>query len=351
LPFGFALLLSATGRVWGFTAFVAALDWCAKNDLSKSYCVMNFWYFISIRFVGFVVACLVAASWPASAAPVTARTATSALRGWLHQDPRPLGVRLSSKVKGAEEVKSAAGKTLYYVVQLDPSGFVIIPADDMAGPVVAFSATGVFKAAAKSPLTDLVNYDMPLRIAKAQAHGEAAQSSKPGQKWHALLASVPNSTPDSDDNKRGVASQIRVAPFVQTLWNEGTDLSGSEACYNYYTPTYGAGNVDNYHCGCVATAMAQEMFYFRYPVVGVGTNSFAISDNGQTEMAQLRGGDGAGGPYQWNNMPLSPNYPTPVQASAIGSLTYDAGIAVNMDYTPDNCHRIWRSDDRMPPLN
>src|SRR5271155_2046811 len=93
----------------------------------------------AIVFAGVFVLCR-----PASAAPVTADTATSAVQGWLHQDRRPLGAPLSAKIKTTQVVTNAAGETLYYVVRLDPAGFVILSADDLAGPVIAFSATGSF---------------------------------------------------------------------------------------------------------------------------------------------------------------------------------------------------------------
>jgi hypothetical protein len=286
----------------------------------------------AIIFAGVFVLC-----GPASAAPVTADAATSAVQGWLHQDRRPLGAPLSAKIKSTKAVKNAAGELLYYVVQLDPSGFVILPADDLVDPIVAFSAAGSFDSASESPLTALVNHDMPRRMARARAGAPAASALKSRSKWHAFLAGSPNPPPDSEENGTiTVVSQIWVAPFVQTLWNQGPDVSQNYACYNYYTPPYSAGNVNNDVCGCVATCMAQVMYYFQYPTNGVGTASFTITNNGVTQTNQLLGGNGAGGPYQWTNMPLSPDNPTTSQAIAIGALTHDAGATVHMAYTPSS---------------
>jgi hypothetical protein len=280
-------------------------------------------------------ACVFALSRPAFAAPVTADTAISAVQGWLHQDRRPLGGQLSAKLKSTEAVKNAAGEVLYYVVQLDPSGFVILPADDLVDPIVAFSAAGSFDASSKGPLAELVNRDMPRRMARARAGAPAASALKSRGKWHAFLAGSPNPPPDSEENSNiVVVSQIWVAPFVQTLWNQTVDVSDSIACYNYYTPPGPNGNVNNDPCGCVATCMAQVMCYFQYPNTGVGTNSFTVTNNGATQTNRLFGGNGAGGPYQWTNMPLSPNNPTTAQATNIGALTHDAGATVHMAYAP-----------------
>ncbi len=270
----------------------------------------------------------------APAAPVTADTATSAVQGWLHQDRRPLGRELPGKIKSTQAVKNAAGEVLYYVVHLDPAGFVILPADDQADPIIAFSATGKFDASSGSGTAALVNHDLPKRMARARSR--AAGASKSRGKWHAFLAGSPNPPPDVEENGNiVVASQIWVAPFVQTLWNQSTDISLQDACYNYFTPPYGTGVVSNYPCGCVATALAQEMYYFQYPNTGVGTASFTITNNGASQTAHLRGGDGAGGPYQWNQMLLAPTNATTNQAGAMGALTYDAGVAINMAYSAE----------------
>jgi len=280
-------------------------------------------------------ACVIVLSPAAFSAPVTADTAASAVQGWLHQDRQPLGGQLSDRVKRTDAIKNAAGEVLYYAVQLEPSGFVILPADDLADPIVAFSTSGNFDASSKGPLAALVNRDMPRRMARARAGASAESALKSRRKWHAFLAGSPNPPPDSEENGNiVVVSQVWVAPFVQTLWSQNADVSSKVACYNYYTPPGPNGDTDNDPCGCVATCMAQVMYYFQYPTNGVGTNGFAVTVNGVTQTNHLLGGNGAGGPYVWANMPLSPNNPTTTQATAIGALTYDAGAAVNMAYTP-----------------
>jgi hypothetical protein len=271
------------------------------------------------------------------AAPVSAATAASAVQGWLRQDHRPLGKALSPKIKSTETVRDAAGNNLYYVVHLDPAGFVVLSADDLAEPIIAFSASGDLNTASKSAVADMVKRDLPQRLSRAQAQAAAptAGALQARSKWHAFLAGSENPPPDAEENGSiVVASQIWVAPFVQTLWSQQTDLSLNDAVYNYYTPPYGAGNVSNDPCGCVATCLAEVMYYFQYPTAGVGTASFDITNVDTEEVVQLRGGDGHGGPYQWSQMPLSPNNPTTPQAEAIGDLTFDAAATVNMQYTP-----------------
>ena len=80
--------------------------------------------------------------------------------------------------------------------------------------------------------------------------------------------------------------------------------------------------------------MAQLMRFWQYPTAGVGTASFNITVDGNATTRSLRGGDGAGGPYNWAQMPLITSSSTPAaQCQAIGALTADAGVSVSMQYS------------------
>jgi hypothetical protein len=76
------------------------------------------------------------------------------------------------------------------------------------------------------------------------------------------------------------------------------------------------------------------MRYYQFPTAAVGTAGFTIYSDGSPLTYYLRGGDGAGGPYVWSNMPLvPPAVPTTAQCQAIGALVADAGATVHMQYT------------------
>jgi len=269
---------------------------------------------------------------PAAAAPVGTNEAAHAVQGWLRQDQRPLGKILSAKIRRTEAVRDAVGNVVYFAIHLDPAGYVIVAGDDTVEPFIAFSAGGDFDSSAREGVAAWVNRDLPGRTARARARaGDRERQAQ--RKWRSALAASPIPPPDLPTNNYVVlGSQIWVAPFLQTWWNQMTDISLNDACFNYYTPPYGAGNVNNYFCGCVATAMAQLMYYYHYPTAAVGTGTFPITVNGAGTMASLRGGNGTGGPYSWTNMPPIPNNPTTAQAQAIGALCYDAAVSVSMDF-------------------
>ncbi len=98
--------------------------------------------------------------------------------------------------------------------------------------------------------------------------------------------------------------------------------------------------------------MAQVMRYFQHPSGPVGTPvfTFRICDLGQ-DRQPLRGGDGAGGPYDWANMVLVPHEAcaalTEPQRQAIGTLCYDAAISVHSEfgrYVSGRCNGTTYSD-------
>jgi len=78
----------------------------------------------------------------AFAKPTTEAQARLVVANWLKLDSIPLGARLGKTVGEVAVFKDDRDTPLYYVVYLQPSGFVILPADDLAEPIIAFAAQG-----------------------------------------------------------------------------------------------------------------------------------------------------------------------------------------------------------------
>jgi hypothetical protein len=178
--------------------------------------------------------------------------------------------------------------------------------------------------------------DMPGRMKTVRSNLKSAIPGRTGpawlpekqqqakDKWGKLLAKMPSSNLKMNGLPSADIDDIRVSPLIASKWSQGAEAGAY--CYNYYTP-------EHYVSGCVATAMAQLMRYYQYPQTGVGTTQFEIKVGGVTKTANLRGGDGAGGVYDWSNMMLDPDYSiTEQKRKAIGALLYDAGVSVNMSY-------------------
>jgi hypothetical protein len=298
---------------------------------------------------GLAILCLACWLLPSAviAKPTTADQAQRLVQHWLARDGKPLGAVLGQAVSTVQAFPDEPKRTDYYVVYLAPGGFVIVPADDLVEPIIAFVADGRYNPSPDNPLGALVSRDVPQRVARArnmtaQARTQGVPFRPQGaqkqawEKWQSLASATAISSPIT----AGLLSisDPRVDPLVDSRWSQTTvdDSPTGLACYNYYTPPNSAGSASNYPCGCPATAMAQLMRYFSFPIGPVGTPSFSIKVDGVERQESLRGGDGAGGAYLWGNMALVPYSCTPdIQRQAIGALTHDVGAAINTAYTDE----------------
>ena len=116
-----------------------------------------------------------------------------------------------------------------------------------------------------------------------------------------------------------------VSPLCTSKWNQGSP-------YNEQAPVY---NDNGSKCvtGCVATAMAQVMYYYKHPASGTGSHSYLwICTNPVGKSATLSANFGQMS-YEWSKMLDSyrSGYTTE-QASAVATLMYHCGVSVDMGY-------------------
>ncbi len=264
-----------------------------------------------------------------SARPTTADEAKAVVSGWLRSAPQPLGTSLSRRVLEVETFAADNSSAAYYIVNLQPSGFVVVSADDLVEPIIGFADNGTYDPSFENPLGALVTSDLNGRV-EAVRNTFALQTEEAGGprgKWRELISLAEE--PESGFGLMALTclSDIRVAPLIQSKW--GQIEACGDYCYNYYTPRH-------YPSGCVATVMAQVMSYHEYPTAGIGLHTFRIWVDNSRQTVYTRGGDGGGGPYNWSDMMLDPDSNcsafTETHRRAIGALCYDAGIAVEMYY-------------------
>ena len=132
--------------------------------------VLNLWLnvrgAISIALV--VAASLLMIHTDSSAKPVNIAQAQKIVKGWLALDPDPLAASLSKQISHVRSFTNEKGELIYYVIELHPSGFVVVSADDLIEPIVAFTSTGRYDPSPESPLGALVSRDMAGRIDEAK---------------------------------------------------------------------------------------------------------------------------------------------------------------------------------------
>ena len=113
-----------------------------------------------------------------------------------------------------------------------------------------------------------------------------------------------------------------------TKWNQS-------APYNNLCPTYTDSNGETKRAvtGCVATAMAQVMYYHQWPKVGSGSNSYSCKLNGDEAQTVTLSTDFSQSRYDWSNMlPYYSGSETTAQNNAVARLMSDCGVAMNMGY-------------------
>jgi len=309
---------------------------------------------MAIKSIAFFLAASLLFASEAWARPTTQDEARNVAVHWLSLEEKPMGSPLGHEVKKVETFTDEAGDPTYYVVHLLPSGLIFLPADDQVEPIIGFVSDATsYDPSPTNPLGALVSRDIPGRVAlvreKEASASQSAETAAPDSpmakaqsKWARLAGAVSSCSEGAGAGSNCITpTDMRVAPFVQSHWDQACAGGGNPPCtstdpdaYNYYTPPHKPGNDANYVCGCGATAEAQVMRYFQYPTAGIGVKPGTYSvAGGEPRTGHTLGGDDYGGPYDWENMPLTTSSSTPLaERQAIGRLTWDAGLAECTNY-------------------
>ena len=206
-----------------------------------------------------------------------------------------------AKTAQLSDISKTAGFQNLYIFTAE-QGFVVMSADDRVQPILGYSMTGSFKIKGMPDnVRDwLQDYDDAIQFAVDNIMRATTVTAK---LWKKL----------AEGNAKAGRTVVIVAPMIQTTWDQ-------TAPFNNLCP---GGSVT----GCVATAMAQLMNYWEHPVRGTGSHSYSHSTYGQ-QMAIFSNAF-----YDWDNMKNSySNDYTEAEATAVATLMYHCGVAVDMDY-------------------
>ena len=198
------------------------------------------------------------------------------------------------------------GMATAYAFNFD-GGFVIVAADDVSSPIIGYSDQGNFDYST-APDGLLFMLGEHSRSIEMMVNQGVATPNDILCRWK-NLESYGRLNPE-----KGTAV---VGPLVQQRWDQGSP-------FNMYSP----GGCPT---GCVATAMAQLMKYWEWPVQGTGEHSYVAQGYGE-QYANF-----GATTYEWDNMIdyYNNGAGTPEQKQAVATLMYHCGVAVNMMYEPD----------------
>lgn len=194
---------------------------------------------------------------------------------------------------------------VYYIVNFKDYGFIQISADDAAYPILAFDLDHNINMEVNAD-----NYNNWVESYKKQIEYIRENNLQPSNE-------VTNLWKELSSSNITIASGKSISPLLLSNWNQ-------DALYNEQCPEDVNGPGGRAYAGCVAIAMAQVMYYYRYPKQGTGTHSYYHNVYG-TQSA-----DFGNTIYNWTKMTNS------ISSSGnfdIAQLLYHVGVSVNMGYS------------------
>lgn len=238
----------------------------------------------------------------AQAAPVSLSRATAIAETFL-TNSAPVVPGLKRVPARPRLARVAAPQSAYYVFENEAGGFVIVSGDDVAYPILGYSNDRAADA-----------LYMPSNV-KAWLEGYAAD----------IQSALDNGMQQSDEVKRAWANletysnaAVIVSPLILTRWNQ-------DPYYNDLCPMDNSRN-ERTVVGCVATAMAQVLRYWKYPITGNGSHSY-------THTHGVQSANFANTTYDWASMPVELTATSSdIEKAAVAQLMYHCGVSVEMDY-------------------
>ena len=225
---------------------------------------------------------------PVQAKQVTARQALNIARKYVMPNRQSIA---SAQTRSG---KQQPIEPFYVFNDKHDKGFVVVSGDDAMGEILAYGDNGTL---------DTLNANPGVKFL-LQAY----------RKRFAQLQQTPTATHPAT---RAMPTYKAVAPLLSCKWNQNEPYN-KKTGYPY--------------TGCVATAIAQVMYYHKWPIQGKGENTYTVSSDNKVKHA-----DFSKSYYDWANMKDEYTYYDPGtqrEKDAVAKLMSDVGIATNMQYTP-----------------
>jgi len=203
---------------------------------------------------------------------------------------------------------------LIYLFHLSPMGFIMVSADDRCYPIIGYSFENRWIQDELPPAIS------PWMEAYKKSIRQAVKGNIPSHRER--ISPVIKSAWDFYLKKpfiRSLKTQNFIDPLLLSTWNQGR-------YYNEMCPEDTNGHGGHAYTGCVATAMAQVLYYFRYPESGEGFKSYESSKYGTIEA------DFENTTYHWSKM-LNVVYNE--SNLALAELIFHCGVSLETTYSPN----------------
>lgn len=213
------------------------------------------------------------------------------------------------KITNSLSVKNN-GRVLYFVFDINNSGYVIVSACRLTMPVIGYSTENIYISDNRPPAFNMWMSKYERQIIHSYDSIVVA-SPQVDEEWNKYL----NFNASAISSK---ATITPVAPLLSTKWNQGK-------YYNGRCPEDNAGPGQRAYAGCVPTAMGQLMNYYRWPITGTGSYTYLDSTYG------IQTANFAATTYDWDEMPVQ----LTTYDSSLAILLYQLGVSVDLKYGPD----------------
>ena len=234
------------------------------------------------------------------AAPVSQNRAINVAENFFFHKQNP---RTNDFNYNAVNVYNMDNNDIFHVVELEPTGFILIAANDVVRPILGYSFENNFSFS-EPP----VNIKYLFNLYSTEINNQQRNSSTDefiSNEWEKFSNFV-----EYEGQSRNVG------PLLQSRFDQGSG-------WNSLCPEDMNGPGGRALVGCVAVSMAQVMHYWSYPEIGYGSHSYNHWDYG------YQYADFGNAYYDYSQMPN--NYAT----SETQELLYHCGVAVNMGYGAD----------------
>lgn len=216
-----------------------------------------------------------------------------------------------SQFENLKIISTSIVESTYYVVNFN-KGWTIVSAEDAIRPIIGYNYNANLQS--ESNNSNYVNFMQHFIEQKRFVEANEIESSpKIEDEWTYYLK----------DDFQPILNQKNPNNYIEPLLSSKWD---QDFPYNYYCPEDINGPGEHTLVGCVATAMAQIMYYWRYPLQGSGSHSYYIYPYGTQSV------DFGNEYYDYFSMQdgIDNNYPY-----HIAKLSYHAAVSVDMGFDPE----------------
>jgi hypothetical protein len=237
------------------------------------------------------------------AAKISEQTARARAKAFMQARGHKMNATGIKSVKRKQARQSAETEAYFHIFNIgENSGFIVMSGDDRMVEVLAYSDSGSVDAD-----------NMPEAL-QSLLEGYAEQGA-----WIEEHPSAAEAAEQAAHQQQRRAPRTAITPMIRTRWNQGTP-------YNLYCPVTADTRTVT---GCVATSMAQVMYYYRYPASSLALDGFTTR-NGKFTLDALDATT-----FDWANMQLTYTNSEDTENAAnraIATLMQYCGWALQMNY-------------------